>query len=107
MDKLDLIKSQQCSCLHALHQLSGHGSYALWVKYTVYVEVLRTYTIADKRYMFSLMRHYDTQDGADHLYVPKYGITLGQFALMHLLMESHKRTAPPAAMHTRSKRPRR
>ena len=56
-------------------------------------------TIADKRYIFSVMRDKlkktNTDDIADlHLcYLPKYGFTLGEFCLYHTIADHIKKSA--------------
>ena len=55
-------------------------------------------TIADKRYIFSVMRekikNTDADDIADlHLcYLPKYGFTLGEFCLYHTIADHIKKS---------------
>ena len=83
---------------NTLTTLVNSDSYATWKRSAVVAHVMKKFTIADKRYIFGIMRKVNMADltNGHLLYLPRFGITLGQFALMHMLGESTRRTKSSA-----------
>ena len=61
------------------------------MRYTIVFQMLESMTIADKRHIFALMRATTNVESAHDAFLPQYGITFGEFALFHMLGESHRR----------------
>ena len=72
---------------------------ATWVKYTILSNYCSGLSIANKREIFSVMRqqisnksHQDIRK-LHHMYLPKFGLTLGECSLFHTISEHIRRSA--------------
>lgn len=64
-----------------------------WQKYVILALHCERLSIADKRHIFATLRTHTKSDCNDmhNWYLPKYGITLGEFALFHTIGEHIRR----------------
>lgn len=63
--------------------------YPSWKRYSVLAHVIANMRVRDKRQIFINMRE---MVGVDHnTLLPSYGITCGEFAVFHILMDAQHR----------------
>lgn len=76
-------------------RLPPSSHFPTWQKYTVLASYCNALSIADKRQIFATLRAYIGNNadyhGMHHLYLTRYGITLGEFALFHTIAEHTRR----------------
>lgn len=71
---------------------------ATWIKYMILSRHCEQLSIANKREIFSVMRSHiqdkppEEVKGLYHLYLPKFGLTLGECALFHTISEHIRRS---------------
>lgn len=67
-------------------------SMATWQKYMILARYCERLSIADKRQIFASMRAIPNVDKQNvyNMYLPRYGITFGEFALFHTLHDHIK-----------------
>ena len=79
-------------------QLPPSRTYSTWVKYIILAKYCVMLSIADKRYVFATIRQVlekkdkETDTELYNYYLPKFGITLSEFALFHTISDHVKKT---------------
>lgn len=65
------------------------GPHATYRKYNVLSKAIENLTVKQKREIFKLMR--TGSDVTMHDFLPRYGFTVGEFSIFHVLTEKDRR----------------
>ena len=63
--------------------------FASWARHVIMLHYISGLQISQKRHIFSIIRHIGK--GGEDIYLPQFGLTLGEFATYNLLNETMKR----------------
>lgn len=62
-----------------------------WTAHHVLLHHYERLSVADKRQIFAVMREIGAAREAEHLYLPRYGMTLGEFSILHIVSDHMRR----------------
>ena len=62
-----------------------------WQAHHVLLYHCEALTVAEKRQIFSAMREVGITAGAEHLYLPRYGLTFGEFSTLYIVSDHMRR----------------